>query len=334
MGNTVFRCFLTWLRYQMQVEAYTKFIKQAKRRAQKQKQQISAALKAEEANRAGGWMSGGVLPSFEDWWNSNFGTEQETKQELDPTAIMDDDAQKKQLWELAQMEGDENYKDWLENHIWTYVGLSAPLIGATGNLRAVLSGENMGLPMTDEVARRLELCKWDLGRTNAALDDLTALVAFGSTHTVNCVSTKMAFCDIWKEGSEPVDDEEIDKKGGPQHDLLCLDDLVKEIEGEAGGDPWASFPQLKTLLKDRVDWEEDFPPISIIHEKCKLKEKQPCADRTKEDFVASDVQTGDLFTRFAEVWKEEGEPMRIKKAQMVTSFWDTPLPNPLNHTWE
>lgn len=50
----------------------------------------------------------------------------------------------------------------LGKHIWTYVGLAAPLLGAPGPLRSVLSGENMGLPFTDEEARILELCKLNL----------------------------------------------------------------------------------------------------------------------------------------------------------------------------
>jgi hypothetical protein len=39
------------------------------------------------------------------------------------------------------------------------VGLAAPLLGAPGPLRSVLSGENMGLPFTNEEARGLELCE-------------------------------------------------------------------------------------------------------------------------------------------------------------------------------
>lgn len=62
------------------------------------------------------------------------------------------------LWELAKAEGDRDFIDWLGKHIWTYVGLAAPLLGAPGPLRSVLSGENMGLPFTDEEARALELC--------------------------------------------------------------------------------------------------------------------------------------------------------------------------------
>ena len=62
-------------------------------------------------------------------------------------------------WELAQTEGDDLWLQWINDHIWTYVGLSAPLLGAINPLRAVLSGENMGLPMTEENARGMELCK-------------------------------------------------------------------------------------------------------------------------------------------------------------------------------
>lgn len=92
------------------------------------------------------------------------------------------------LYELAMAEGDSEWLDWLGKHIWTYVvsddcifvffadelvfptfylpfstrklkGLSNPMLGAAGPLRSVLSGENMGLPFTDEEARGLELCE-------------------------------------------------------------------------------------------------------------------------------------------------------------------------------
>lgn len=64
-----------------------------------------------------------------------------------------------QLWELAKHEGDEKWLQWLETHIWTYVGLSAPMLGAVNPLRAVISGENMGLPIQDNVAREMEISK-------------------------------------------------------------------------------------------------------------------------------------------------------------------------------
>ncbi len=64
-----------------------------------------------------------------------------------------------QLWEIAQSKGDEDWLDWIQNHVWTYIGLSAPLLGAMNPVRAVISGENMGMPMADRDARTMELCK-------------------------------------------------------------------------------------------------------------------------------------------------------------------------------
>ena len=51
--------------------------------------------------------------------------------------------QNEKFWELAKHEGDEKWLEWIETHIWTYVGLSAPMMGAVNPLRAVISGENM-----------------------------------------------------------------------------------------------------------------------------------------------------------------------------------------------
>ena len=64
------------------------------------------------------------------------------------------------LYTIAKVEGDSEWLDWIGKHIWTYVGLAAPLLGAPGPLRSVISGENMGLPFTDEEARVLELCEY------------------------------------------------------------------------------------------------------------------------------------------------------------------------------
>jgi hypothetical protein len=55
--------------------------------------------------------------------------------------------------------GDDKWLEWIDNHIWTYIGLSAPLLGAVNPLRAVLSGESMGMPMTEKNARNMKLCK-------------------------------------------------------------------------------------------------------------------------------------------------------------------------------
>jgi hypothetical protein len=35
------------------------------------------------------------------------------------------------MWELAKMEGETNWYEWIETHIRTYVGLFAPSLGAS-----------------------------------------------------------------------------------------------------------------------------------------------------------------------------------------------------------
>jgi hypothetical protein len=131
MGNSVFRYFLQWLNQEMREEAYARYIKQAERRAKRNLQQLQ---------QQSGW--------FDDLWNSYFGPNPDADSEKDW-----------QFRELAKIEGDEKFVEWLETHIWTYVGLSAPLLGAVNPLRSVISGENMGLPLSDDLARRIELSK-------------------------------------------------------------------------------------------------------------------------------------------------------------------------------
>ena len=227
MGNVVFRYFLVWLRRELQKEAYARYIKSAKRRAKAAQAHAQQASKVVEegatraAGAAGGWMSG-VVSGFDDWWASYFYGEEvmganndnDNNQEHQPQlpkkqqpppeqqqtsssseeeadlSQLHDAYKKQQLWELAKIEGDDNFKDWLENHIWTYAGLSAPLIGAIGNLRAVLSGENMGLPMTDEVARGIELCECFMNGLFFAL----LVSSLSLTHTHVDVSSSSSSC--------------------------------------------------------------------------------------------------------------------------------------------
>jgi hypothetical protein len=303
MGNTVFRYFLEWLRQEMREEVYTKIIKNAERRARHKTQQ--AVVGAGTSDVSSRWMLTGVVSGLDDLWNSYFGQEEEELPQYE--AVTGKRGRHAQLWELAQIEGDENYLEWLENHIWTYVGLSAPLLGAVNPLRAVISGENMGLPITDEVAREMEL-------------------SFGSTHTVNPISSKTAFCDNWDDSNDAE---------SRRLDLACLDDLVREIENiRPGEDPWENFPQLRTLLKDRVDWDSDFPMIGIVQETCEVKEKEPCASRVKLHLGPKDAQTGDLFAHFSRVWNEKGKQLIVKKEQLAESWWHTHVPNILNKTWD
>ena len=56
----------------------------------------------------------------------------------------------------AKVLAGKRLEEWLAKHVGTYVALSAPLLGAVNPLRAVLSGESMGLPVPEREARDLE----------------------------------------------------------------------------------------------------------------------------------------------------------------------------------
>lgn len=181
MGNNVFRFFLEWLKNEMHEEAYARLVKQAERREMSMRSK-NAAL---NVGTGPGWiysqtisenteipsvqysvtdqmysLANSFVDSLDEMWQSYTNGE-----EQDPTDSNGASASKKedsnnarrehhsQLWELAQAEGDDAWLEWINNHIWTYIGLSAPLLGAINPLRAVLSGENMGLPMTEKSAR-------------------------------------------------------------------------------------------------------------------------------------------------------------------------------------
>lgn len=173
MGNLVFRYFLMWLRQEMRDEAYHRIVTKAERRARRQKHQQELGLaqqkhqeKQQELGNTPsqqGWLSG-VSSGFDDLWKTYIVGEESdsdaTSQNREPpTSESDSTQQDWQFWELAKHEGDETYLKWTETHIWTYVGLSAPILGAVNPLRSVISGENMGLPFTDETAREMELSK-------------------------------------------------------------------------------------------------------------------------------------------------------------------------------
>jgi Lecithin:cholesterol acyltransferase len=347
MGNTVFRYFLVWLRTELREEAYRRLIKQFERRAKASKHQYQQQHQTQHsatntattttttatksttpmATRAAtlatimseqqqqpqvddapggvsqflpGWMTS-AFPSLEDWWTW-------------ATTSESDHVRPVKLWELARHEGDAEWIEWIENHIWTYVGLSAPALGAINPLRAVLSGENMGLPWTDDVARDIE-------------------VTFGSTHTVNPMSSKRAFCDNWEFNEW---DEEEPAKTTPEmldSSLACLDDIVPEVEANSvSRDPWENFPALRLLLKERKDWDTDFPMVNVVKETCSGKEKSPCASNTTLHLGPRDVETGRIFTEMSHIWKERGNPMEVKREQLRESFWDSKVPNILNNS--
>ncbi len=119
--------------------------------------------------------------------------------------------------------------------------------------------------------------------------------------------------------------------------MACLDELIDGIEKNNNGqdDPWGEFPALKSILKDRVDWDSTFPTFTAQTEQCSTSSKRPsCSVESERHFSPKDVQSGDLFSNFNEIWKEEDEPLKVKKAQLENSWWNNPLPNILNSTWD
>jgi hypothetical protein len=162
----------------MREEVYRDYVKRAKRRAanlEKQKQQQLQQQRIQDGNvlEASSTATKNRQDDTSSWsaylpgWLVSIGAEDEPERKeegglsveqntIKPEQTIDRESQ---LWELATHEGDDNFRDWVENHIWTYIGLSAPMLGAVNPLRAVISGENMGLPIADEIAREMELSK-------------------------------------------------------------------------------------------------------------------------------------------------------------------------------
>ena len=198
MGNNVFRYFLEWLKNKMHEEAYQRLVKNLERREKMykgRKTEESAAfvgpgwvsgqtnvgperLKASEpiiqfdVKDQMFTLANSVVNSIDGLWQTYFpGGEKQFSSKI-PTQVetllndvrewqrIHKGKKHPQLWELAQAEGDEDWLDWIHDHIWTYIGLSAPLLGAINPVRAVISGENMGMPMADNDARIMELCKY------------------------------------------------------------------------------------------------------------------------------------------------------------------------------
>eukprot|EP00804_Cyclotella_cryptica_P029973 CCRYP_013428-RA/>CCRYP_013428-RA protein AED:0.07 eAED:0.07 QI:109/0.88/0.8/1/0.88/0.8/10/302/1139 len=343
MGNAVFRYFQEWLRVQMREEAYERYVRRAEEAAVSR---VNMAATGDILPPRGPFWRGrawvrNYLPGSYSQHDIPFESKASEGEDLDEkqtsSSISDSHHQPQdgeqnenygdspgishrkypKLWELAKAEGDRDWVDWLGKHIWTYVGLAAPLLGAPGPLRSVLSGENMGLPFTDEEARILEL-------------------SFGSTSTVNPISTKMGFCD-------GIDNTQVSmsksRKVANRSNLACLDELVSGIEGSSSKqskdhDPWKNFPALRLLLKDRVDFDSGFPMIRVEREYCQEDEKSPCKNQTAIDFGPADVMSGQVFDQFSKIWKEANDPLKVKYDQLRQSWWNGPVPNPLMTTPE
>jgi hypothetical protein len=74
--------------------------------------------------------------------------------------------------------------------------------------------------------------------------------------------------------------------------------------------------------------------IEINVEKCQTRRKLPCILDSTERLGPRDSESGDLFDVFHRTWKEADEAMLVKREQLQESFWNTNVPNILNHTWE
>ncbi|KAL7566193.1 hypothetical protein ACA910_011267 [Epithemia clementina (nom. ined.)] len=276
MGNLIFRYFLSWLKVEFEAEVY---------------------LECQDGNF--GPRSGRKRRSRKD----KMRVVTEMRRAWANTTCFD----------RAKRDGEKRWKDWIEAHIWTYAGLSAPHIGAVNPLRAAISGETMGLPVAEETAREIE-------------------VTFGSTLTVSPISSQVAFCDefnfrVWDENPERADNN--------QRLLGCLDDLAIEIQNHSNetNDPWRGYAALKSLLHDRMDWDSEFPMIAVVREICDSDAGSFCLKKAGK-LGPRDVQNGLVFRYFSQLWQEDGDPLHVKYEQLRDSFWRDHVPNMLSEVWE
>ena len=288
MGNLIFRYFLSWLKVEFTAESYLKIL---------EKEDISPKLEE-------------VLASLKKAERSPY---KRRKQVVYLRKMEKESSGNSKFWEKASRKGNDRWHHWIDTHIWTYAGLSAPFLGAVNPLRAAISGETMGLPITTEVAREME-------------------VTFGSTLTISPISSKNAFCDEWdfQSWDEKPKQQGILKESA---DLECLDDVDATIENYANEthNPWQTFPALKTILHERVDWDTDFPMIEIVQEMC---ETENFCLKNQSKIAPKEVATGQVFLDFNKLWPEESSPLQAKYEQLKKSFWSTDIPNPLSHTWD
>jgi hypothetical protein len=114
------------------------------------------------------------------------------------------------------------------------------------------------------------------------------------------------------------------------------DDISNDIEySSVDRDPWKNFPTLKALVRDRVDWTTGKPMINIEVSHCDSTNENSCESMgDRIEIRPKDVHDGNIFQIFADHWKEEGEPLLVKKKQLEDSYMNSKVPNILNHTWE
>ncbi len=100
-------------------------------------------------------------------------------------------------------------------------------------------------------------------------------------------------------------------------------------------DPWKNFPALRSILRDRMDWDSVKPMVDVRIESCHgTNGKKACTETETLKFGPKDVENGHIFDAFNSLWKEEGNPLIIKREQLEESFMNTKVANILNRTWE
>lgn len=72
----------------------------------------------------------------------------------------------------------------------------------------------------------------------------------------------------------------------------------------------------------------------MIDIKVELCQKKSCVEKETLKFGPKDVEDGRIFDVFHSLWKEEGDPLIIKREQLEESFMNTKVKNMLNTTWE
>ena len=120
------------------------------------------------------------------------------------------------------------------------------------------------------------------------------------------------------------------------YDCCTKDDIANDIEySSVNRDPWKHFSALKAFMRDRIDWTTGKPMIDIEISHCSSANKNSC-EKTGEkiEIGAKDVQDGNIFQIFNDLWKEDGKPMIVKKEQLEDSYVNSKVLNILNHTWE
>ena len=73
--------------------------------------------------------------------------------------------------------------------------------------------------------------------------------------------------------------------------------------------------------------------IELSH--CSDKKKTSC-ERVGDpiEVLPKDIEDGNMFDIFNDLWQEEGTPLMVKKDQLVDSFMSTKVKNILNYAWE